>query len=151
MNVHFSAEDISRWVAGERTPGLAQHLSCCNECQTRVDELSCVLGQFRDAVRDFSAGEDRLARFEFEPPPRMVKWHFAFAAASATAALAFMLMSPKPVSRVTVAAPQKSDAELLSRVQEQISRSVPEQMEPLTELFAWSLPAQTAGGLKTQE
>jgi hypothetical protein len=150
MNVHFSAEDISRWVAGERTSGLAQHLSCCNDCQVRVDELSCVLGQFREAVRDFSAGEGRLARFEFEPPPRRLDWHLALAAAAATAVLAFMLMSPRPVSHVTVA-PQKSDAELLSRVQEQISRSVPEEMEPLTELFAWSLPSQTGGASTNQE
>jgi hypothetical protein len=151
MNVHFSPEDVSRWVAGERTPGLAQHLSCCNECQIRVEELSRVLGQFRDAVRDFSAEEDRLACFEFEPRPKRVDWHFALASAAATAALAFMLMSPRPASHVKVAAPQRSDAELLSRVQEQISRSVPEHMEPLTELFAWSLPSQDADGFKNEE
>jgi hypothetical protein len=110
-----------------------------------------MLGQFGDAVRGLSAQDDRLARFEFGQPPMRVNWQVAFVSAVATVALAFMLLSPKPASYVKVAEPQKSDAELLSRVQEQISRSVPEHMEPLTELFAWSLPSQNPGSSRNEE
>ncbi len=145
MSAHLNSEDVSRWIASDRPSGLCEHVSVCEECRTRVEGLGDAVNEFRHAFREFSAQEGRLTCFE--PPAATMNWRLLWACGAATAALAFLLMFPRPAATPNVDSYAKadfgaSDAELLEQVQQQVSRSVPQHMEPLADLFAWSFAPQ---------
>ena len=54
MIQHLSAEQISQWLTGDRTPQLERHLSQCPECRAALGRFENTLAQFRGAVRDWS-------------------------------------------------------------------------------------------------
>jgi hypothetical protein len=73
---HFSADDISRWVAGERTVEQERHLSGCARCSDEVSEVQRTLGLFYESAKCWS--EHWL---EERPSPRP-RWRAAMAVAS---------------------------------------------------------------------
>ena len=152
MNGHLSSEQISRWMAGERTQWELEHVRECQECAGRLSGLAAALGLFRDSVRDcgerygsvrlsLPAKETRLGSLV-----RPSRWASATAALLLLAAIPIYTHSRERRREVELA---RADAALLAQVDAGISRAVPAPMEPLVKLVAWN--DQTNDKVKTGE
>jgi anti-sigma factor RsiW len=136
MNEHLSPEDISRWFAGERTPELHRHAGECEACSARLDRMESAIEEFRGSVHDWSA--------EQSPPAPRIAWalpvrHLARTWILAAASLLILASGPaywhfRQQARAAEAA--RADA-LLQQVDAEISRAVPQTMEPLVSLVTW--------------
>ena len=128
MIQHLSAEQISQWMMGERTPQLERHVAECDECRAELGQLETALAQFRGAVREWSGSATPPA---WRQPAARGPWFSR--------------------QRLVMAAAARADALLLERVDSAISRAVPEPMEPLVNLVTWnSSPAENAKKLERQ-
>jgi len=138
MIEHLSAEEISQWMIGDRTPRLEVHVAECTACREELAELESTLSQFRGAVREWGADEPAPAWREPAAPGAWFSWPRL---ACATALV--LLMTAAPVywtarARERAAAEARADAQLLEQVDSSISRAVPESMEPLVNLATWN-------------
>jgi hypothetical protein len=137
MIEHLSAEQISHWLIGERQPETERHLAACDACRTELAQLQGALVQFRSAVREWSAAS---APPEWRPAAR-AGWFSWPRLAVAAAALAVLISAPvywTERRRERAAEAARADAQLLEQVDSEISRAVPEPMEPLVNLVTWN-------------
>lgn len=145
MSGHLSAEEIAKWMAGERTADAERHVRQCPRCGAEVARLEETLTQFRGAVRGWS---ERLA-----PPPRLVEARRPIVPAKwALTVAALVMLAAIPVfwsatDRRREAEQERADAALLEQVDAAVSRRVPSPMEPLMTLIAWG-PEPTEGTRK---
>ena len=145
MSGHLSAEEMAKWMAGERSVDAERHVRQCPQCGGELAGLEETLAQFRGAVRGWS---DRLA-----PPARLGEASRpTIRARWAIAAAALGILSAIPVYRSAAdrrreAERERADAALLEQVDAAVSRRVPSPMEPLTTLVAWG-PEPTEGTRK---
>ena len=136
MNEHLSPEDISRWFAGERGGELQRHAGECETCSARLDGMESALAEFRGSAHDWSAAQPASApRIAWQPPVRRMARRWILAAAS----LLILASGPawwhfRQQARATEMA--RADA-LLEQVDAEISRAVPQTMEPLVNLVTW--------------
>ena len=152
MNKHFSSEQISRWMIGERTAQDEEHARQCPECAAKVAGFESAIVLFRESVR--ACGDSyrrpeipllagvRRARRNFVARPS--RW--------APVAAALVLLAAIPIytnsrDRRRQAEMARADAALLEQVDVEISRAVPAPMEPLVELVSWN----TNGASQTGE
>ena len=54
MNQHLSSEQISRWIAGERSPREERHARECPQCRAELERLENAFSLFRDSGRRWS-------------------------------------------------------------------------------------------------
>ena len=136
MNEHLSPEDISRWFAGERSSEIQRHAGECQECSARLDRMESTLAEFRGSAHDWSAAQSASA-----PPiawrPRILhrarRWVLA-----ATSMLILVAASAYWHTRQQTRAAEMARADaLLVQVDAEISRAVPQTMEPLVNLVTW--------------
>ena len=136
MNEHLSPEDISRWIAGERTPELQRHAGECEACSARLDLMESAIEEFRGSVHDWSAAQSAPApHIAWDRPVRHLARTWILAAAS------LLILASGPVYRhfrqqARAAEMARADA-LLRQVDAEISRAVPQTMEPLVSLVTW--------------
>ncbi len=146
---HFTGDQVSQWVAGEKPAELAAHLEVCGACSAHVTRFETVLAGFHDGIHDATASVRIPA---FEPPS--AAWQFAPRWALAGAVAAFVVAvpfyrgadQPRPVpvpSPVVVA--EVSDAQLLEQINAQLARHVPGPLEPLESLSYSPLEELTKG------
>jgi len=55
MSRHLPSEQISWWIAGERTLEAQRHLAKCAQCRAEVDHLQDAFSEFRESGRRWSA------------------------------------------------------------------------------------------------
>lgn len=139
MNQHLSSEQIARWMAGERTPSDEQHAGQCEECGAELARLEAALGLFRGSVREWSEQESgaepqRVWRVERAPRVFVLRWAVMVAA---LLMLVWMPIYQGAKDKQRKAELARADAALLEQVDAEISRAVPEPMEPLIKLVAW--------------
>ena len=136
MNEHLSPEDISRWFAGERSPELERHAGECDECSARLDHMERTLAEFRGSAYDWSAAQPASApQIAWRPPVHHTVQRWVLAVASM-----FILVSASAYwhSRQQTRAAEMARADaLLVQVDTEISRAVPQTMEPLVDLVTW--------------
>ena len=127
---HLSAEQIGQWISGERPAEAELHIAGCRECRARVAGFEDAVAQFRNAVTSVPA-----------PPPawrarRTVTWPHLLA----VAAIALLLLAPLYREREARrrAAIERQDAQLLQQVDSEISRAVPDAMDPLVKMVSWN-------------
>jgi hypothetical protein len=94
MNRHLVSEEISWWIAGERTLEAQRHVAECAQCQAEVDRLQEGFSQFRESGQRWSAHwyaarEARRERVWFWRRP-------VFAGGLALVMLSGFLMAPRP-------------------------------------------------------
>jgi len=151
MIQHLSAEQISQWLVGDRTPQLERHLAECPECRAELGQLETALAQFRGAMRDWSGSAAAPA---WQRPAARGPWFSWPRLVLAAAALCFLVALPvywSARAREQAAEAARADALLLERVDSSISRAVPEPMEPLVNLVTWnSSPAENTKKVERQ-
>jgi hypothetical protein len=136
MNRHLREEDICRWMAGERTPEVEEHLANCRDCNTHVARMSEVLSEFRHSVRGRS--ERALAHPGALPArgPSGLGWGGVAAAVLVALLIAVAAWLPRHMpGNVRAGVADVDDAALLRRVDAEVSRTVPGPMEPLASLI----------------
>jgi hypothetical protein len=150
MIEHLSAEQISEWMIGERTPQLEQHVSQCAECSAELEKMEAALSQFRSAMRD-----PRLAAPvpQWREPSTASTWFSWSRMAMAAAMLLILVAAPvswrahvrqQEATSAAATAAALADSQLLERVDSAISQGVPEPMEPLVSLVTWNSTAADA-------
>lgn len=147
MNQHLSSEQISKWLAGERTAQEELHLQECSQCAGELSRVEETFKMFRGSVV-------RLSEQERGSVPRMIRarrhvqplrWAVAVAILSIALAVPFYRAANER-HRQQMA---KADAALLEQIDTEVSRAVPAPMEPLIDLVAWD-SSNTRGGGKTR-
>ena len=151
MNPHLDENELSRWLAGERSPQAERHLRVCGRCRAEAERTREIFHGLHESLREGSAQEaaayDRfcigLARGRAESvavPKANLGW---LKLCGATVAAAFIAVAAwLPWHSTEAPAPVKSeagdDAALLNRIDNEVSRTVPASMEPLTKLIDWA-------------
>jgi hypothetical protein len=137
MNEHLSPEDISRWLAGERSSELQRHIGECDECSARLDRRESALAEFRGAAHDWSAAQSASAPpIAWLPPARRLAQRWILAAASLVILVSASTYWQHSRQQTRAAEMARADA-LLVQVDAEISRAVPQPMEPLVNLVTW--------------
>jgi len=153
MNQHLTSEQISNWLAGERTPQQESHLRECPVCAGEVARIQTTL-------QSFGATVDRLSEQQMRGAPQSVRqlaavrpqttrplrWALAVAALSIAVGLPFYERTMNERHRQEMA---KADAALLEQIDAEVSRAVPAPMEPLIDLVAWD-STNSRGGSTTR-
>jgi hypothetical protein len=136
---HLSDEQISAWLAGLETPEQSAHVAECDVCRQEIARRTEPLALFREAVHTVS--DQRVPRAIVWSTPK--RWHMPILRWAAGAALAgLMLTAPvmywNKQTQLREAERARQDAALLESVNSELSRSVPQSLEPLDKLVAWS-------------
>ncbi|WP_031498962.1 hypothetical protein [Bryobacter aggregatus] len=129
MNPHLSDDQIAEVLIGSATSATQAHLLACAPCRSKLATLRGVMGQFRmDAEEQSRAALRPIAirhsRSRFKPL-------YLSLAAAGLAIVGLVVLPKDPPSQST---PLQIDTALLSQVDVQVSRSVPEALEPLSQL-----------------
>jgi len=138
MIEHLSAEEISQWMIGERTPPLEQHVAACAECRAELAQLESALVQFRTAMR--AAGDSGSPPSWREAASRgpWFSWPRLVLAAAALLILVALPIAWRARVQERAAEATLADSQLLERVDSAVSQAVPEPMEPLVNLVTWN-------------
>ena len=135
MKQHLSEEQFAAWMAGERTATAVEHVAGCPQCGSQTEAFGVVLRNFRGAADEYASA--------FKVPvhvPTVRQWWQRGSMNWAVAAAAVMLSISVPVWRSHVteraAAQAAADDALLAQVDTQLSRAVPQTMEPLLTLVS---------------
>lgn len=133
MNPHLSAEEMARWVAGERGERARGHLAECAVCATEAGRMEAALAEFGGALRRCAAPPAEFPRTA-RRAPRMARRVLAAAGLAALAA-APAWRYRRAQERVEAA---RADAILLEEVDAEVSEAVPGPMQPLLPLVSWN-------------
>jgi len=148
---HLSPEQISAWLADLRTPEQARHVEECAACQAEISRREDTLALFRDAVHAVS--DRRPVRAIVWSTPK--RWHQPMLRWAAGAALAALMLGAPVMywnkqTQLRDAERTRQDIALLDSVNRELDRSVPQSLEPLDKLVAWS-PATSPTGTAATE
>jgi len=137
MKRHLSADEFSRWMMGDHSPKSLRHVEECAECRSELAKLDSTLLAFRGSAQAWAqvaSGSRVNYRAQTPAHKRPLRWMLA-------AAALLVLLGSVPLYRATrarqIAATAASDTLLLEQVDAEISRAVPEPMEPLVQLVSW--------------
>ena len=142
MSQHLSAQQISQWMIGERTPQQEQHVRQCSQCGAELARLEAALALFRGSVRRWSGRQSRAeppviaSIFPAQRGSRIQPMRWALVAA-ALLVLAAIPVYRNAQDRQRQAEIARADALLLEQVDAEVSRAVPRPMEPLVKLVSW--------------
>jgi len=100
MSRHLSHQEISQWMAGERTAEQESHLRECPSCAAEVETLERTFGFFRESGRRWSE-HWRTERSVPAAPRRRPGWLGLAATTAACAAVGLMLLPPAARPRKT--------------------------------------------------
>ena len=144
MTQHWTDEQMTAWTLGERNVEMAEHLAACGDCRRELAQLQESLAAFRGNVQQAaSADEYRWTRIRHGvasgATERSHGLRWAFTTAVALVALSVGLLQvhhQRPVPRVGDNTPkvEMSDEQLLSEINDDLSRSAPEAMAPVESL-----------------
>ena len=150
MTQHLTSDQFASSMAGESSADERRHIAECVHCREEIERLRSTLAVFGDSVRKWGDAHG-AARTSFElARPR------TFAAGRLRVALAIVAMlviAVVPLTRHMVdqrraAEAARQDGLLMQRIDDELSQTVPEQMEPLLKLTTGSdsEPQQSSGG-----
>lgn len=131
MSTHLSDEQIAEMLIGAPSAGTDRHLQTCEDCRAQVASLEGVLGNFRSSANQLSGGEYRPIPL----PPRPSFSRLGFTLAAAVLAVIGIVsvqnwQPTKPLPAILL-----SDVALLIQIDAQVSRGIPEAMEPLSQFL----------------
>ncbi|HWE52772.1 MAG TPA: hypothetical protein VG273_23465 [Bryobacteraceae bacterium] len=141
MDNHLTERQIAEFLIDRNNGEHLSHLRKCPACAKEVEVLRRSLSQFRGSMREWSADQMAGQRRERAVP----RTHPLFKPASVVAFLLllgigtskYLMVKPAPAAPNVV-----SDATLLDAVSNDVARSIPGDMIPLT--ASYELPAANA-------
>ena len=148
---HLTAEQMSARFSGEHNNDVERHLFICSDCETELRNFENTLLSFRTSVRQSS--EEQAPKFhpEFhlqasarEIPPLKVMLCWAVAGLLLCLCLVHLGPGDRPVKPGPESQAASRDVALLRQIDQEVSRTVPGPMEPLTQLVSWNSGASTA-------
>ena len=145
MKAHLSADQISRWIAGERAPDDEQHLRECAQCAAEVAHMKKLLADFHDCVIEWSDRQKDAAvpaqwvRLERPRKSKSNSLLLKLSAAALTIVLALLVFHH--YNRQRAIKEYEADVKLLEEVNTQISQPVPTPLKPLMQLVSWEASA----------
>jgi hypothetical protein len=128
---HLSQEQFAQWIAGERPHDAVRHVDACDPCRQE-------LAGFSDALKEFSQHVQTLpvpARISAARRSHHVARWLAAAAAVMMLALVPVYREQQERRRALI---EQQDAQLLQQVDAEISRAVPDSMDPLVTMVSWN-------------
>jgi hypothetical protein len=145
MNNHLTARQVSEWVLGDRSREAELHFRACPSCQEEIGRLEASLRSFRSSVRHWS--EDQLPSSPVLPQAwrdsaRSWVMGLCWAAAAIVLCLLIGRLTYHPIASPTQTA--AADAVLLAQIDQEVSQTVPDSMEPLTQLVSWDRNASAS-------
>jgi len=148
MNQHLTSDQFASSMAGESSGVERRHIAECSQCRDEIERMRSTLAVFGDSVRKWGDAHG-AARTSFElARPR------TFAAGRLRVALAIVAMLVIAVVPVTrhmmeqrrAAEAAMQDGLLMQRIDDELSQTVPQQMEPLLKLTSGSDTEQQSSG-----
>ena len=143
MSEHLSSEQMSEWIIGERSPEAEEHLNRCGVWRDELALFGTAMSLFRNSVRtwtDEERGPDaqtirRVKRQPYIAAAQNACW--AIAVGVLFVVLSMPMMQQHGASGPKPGEPQQVDtASLLTQVNAEVSESVPDAMQPLTQLVS---------------
>ncbi len=151
---HLTEQQILAWQLNEQTLEQAAHVAECGECRAEVEGLQSSIAAFRSSMVAWSeAHESRAMRPVWTAPrKRWLQPAFQWVAA---AALLIGVAAPLYTHHVIEQRREEqahqralADQALLEQVDQEVSQTVPDTMEPLTDLVSWQTTSD-AGSQRT--
>ena len=141
MNEHLSPAQFSEWILGERDADEERHVRECPQCSTELARCQSALVAFGQSAREWverqeaaaSPGSEAWASANRGVAAR--PWRWAAAAAIVIAAGVPIYNSTREADLDARRQQEQEDAQLLLRINTQLSRMAPASMEPLLELM----------------
>ena len=139
MREHLSERQILAWQFNEQTADDRRHVTECDQCRAEVVGLDKALAAYRASVHGWSGAHQARAR-RWATPSR---WQMARRTTlqwATAAAVALAVVAPVYTHRVMEernAQRAQADQALLEQVDREVSQTVPDTMEPLTDLVQW--------------
>jgi len=149
MSTHLSPEEITRWMAGARTPEAERHLGECAKCAAEVERLAATLALFRASAWEWSERQEGSRAGVFDAAAPVRKRFGVRVAGWAAVAATVLLAAAVPMYRN--AKTRQADTRLLEQVDAGVSRAVPRPMEPLLKLVSSSSASSDAAGDNNDE
>jgi anti-sigma factor RsiW len=131
---HLSPEQLSECILEPPNPIVARHIQNCSACRTELANFSEALGEFRGAVRAWSADRASAALAIPASVSESRSWMASHQLAWAMLIAAVCLIASFVVPRRGGESAAANDAVLLNQVDAQLSRTAPASMEPLMKL-----------------
>jgi hypothetical protein len=145
MTQHLSDEEIAAWAMGEGSALQKGHVAECQSCRAKTGDLQKALTGFRETALLWATREHppavipavaREKKWRGRYPP--LRWVLACGALVGIAAVYESYSGSLNATRERAAQEAAADSALLSQVDKEISRAVPEPMEPLLTLVSWN-------------
>jgi hypothetical protein len=138
---HLTERQILAWQLNEQTPGERKHVDECDRCRAEVMTLQGSLSLYRASVHGWSESRQvRAGKFAWAPPSRWQMWRRPVLQWASAAALTLAVGAPVYTHRVIEERREQraqADQALLEQVDREVSQTIPDTMEPLTQLVQW--------------
>ena len=152
MNQHLNSDQFASSMAGESSVEERRHIAECTQCRVELERLRSTLGVFGDSVRKWGDAHGAArSSFELARPRTFVAGRLRVA----LAIVAMLVIAVVPLTRHMLeqrraAEAARQDGLLMQRIDDELSQTVPEQMEPLLKLTTGSSTSepQSVGGAR---
>ncbi len=131
MNTHLRDEQIADILIGAPVAAADLHLKTCEDCRAQVASLEGVLGNFRSSAYQLSEAAYR----PMQVVPRPSFGRLGFTLAGAVLAVIGIVSIQNWQQTKPQPAILQSDIALLMQIDAQVSRGIPEAMEPLSQFL----------------
>ena len=148
MSTHLTPQQISEWILGDRRREAELHVRACSLCQAELNQFEISLKEFRSSVRQWSEGQ-LSAYFPLQVKRNPARpWMVGLGWAMAIIILCLFVgrLSDRSGPQLQTAATTAADAALLTQIDYEVSRTVPDSMQPLTQLVSWDASSSTSTG-----
>ena len=151
MTLHLSTEELFECMAAGATEGHKEHLAACERCATELQRNERITQGARSAVAKWAEslqGSDAAFLKQMGDRERR---HGQLRFAQLSAAILLSLVVPAAVVERRRSEQQRHQADevLLRQVDQEISKTVPTAMQPLTSLGAWQ--DETTGSTQQEQ
>ena len=139
---HWTDEQMSAWMLGERDVAMAEHLAACDDCRRELADLQGALASYRNDVQETAAADEyRWVRIRAAVAGRAterirgLRWAFTGALALLALSVGLLVTSQRhPVQQAQGPKVEISDEQLLNDIQDDLSRSAPAALAPVETL-----------------
>ena len=153
MTLHLSTDELFECLAAGATEGQKAHLAACDQCARELQRNEKITEGVRSAVAEWTEslhGSDAAFLKQMGDRERR-RGQLRFAQLSATVLLLLVVPAAVVQRRYSEQQKRQADEVLLRQVDQEISKTEPTAMQPLTRLVTWQDDSGLATGSKQQD